>query len=423
MKIFDIFKGIGRGVLSQKSIIADNSLSSRSFFTWTGNEFSKGFTIDLNSAQDLVVAYKLCSPVSTIINRLSLAMANGKCWVVDESDSNVIEAYPHISNIIDAPNPFQSWQEFIIQLDAYRNIFGEVFVYAPTKVGLEKQILYVLNPTHVTPIISKEIDFFAKKEDIIKGYKYRANYFRTSTFDVKDILHIKDLYQILSDDAIQFRGKSRLTSLENEIKNVIQAQEAIHALNKDRGAMGVLSNKSRDVAGLIALTPKEREEIEERLRTHYGLSRNRSKVLLTDSDLQWQSMTFNVRDLMLFEGIKQNIESISDAFNYPFELLANSKGTTYANKNEAKKSLYQDGVMPIAEMYAQAFTTFFGLKDGHKFTIDFSHIECMQEARKEQAEAKRALNAANQIAFQNGIISMEEWRESLDLDEKINGNT
>ena len=126
---------------------------------------------------------------------------------------------------------------------------------------------------------------------------------------------------------------------------------------------------------------------------------------------------------MLFEGIKQNIEGISDAFNSPFELLANSKGTTYANKEEAKTSLYQDGVIPIAEIYAQAFTTFFGLKDGHKFTIDFSHIECMQEAKKEQAEAKRALNMANQIAFTNGIISLQEWRKDLELDEKIEGET
>ena len=422
LKIGRAKKGLTEKSLNPTDIFARNSLSGYDFMTWIKNGI-KIFDINFNSSGDLVVAYNKCSPVSTVINRLATSMANGKWWIVDDADSDVIDKYPNIKSIIDNPNPFQSWQEFIIQLDIYRNIFGEVFIYSPTKTGFEKQALFVLKPTLVKPIVSKQIDFFSKKEDIITGYEYNATYFRRVLIEPKDILHIKDVYQNLSDDAIQFSGKSRLTSLEYEIRNVIQAQEAIYSLNSDRGAQGILSNSKKDADGMLPMTKQQKEEIQQEYKQQYGLRNGQRKIIITDASLQWQQMSYNVRDLMLFEGIKQNIESITDAFNYPFELLANSKGSTYANKNEAKKSLYQDGIMPISDIYSQAFTTFFQLNDGHKFTIDFSHIECLQEAEKEKAESKRALNMANKIAFESGIISAEEWREDLGLDQQINGGT
>jgi hypothetical protein len=132
-------------------------------------------------------------------------------------------------------------------------------------------------------------------------------------------------------------------------------------------------------------------------------------------------MTFSVRELMLFEGIKQNIESISDAFNYPFELLANEKGTTYANRIEAIKYLYQDNVIPSANIYAEKFTEFFNLENV-KIEIDFSGIEYLKEAEKEKAEALFKMNQALQIPYKLGVITQEEYREYLDLDEKPKGN-
>ena len=385
------------------------------FFAFTGNDCVPKFCINLKSFGGITKAYNQCSPVSTIINRNAIAMANGIWYIVDETDTDVSKEYPHLKTLLQNPNPLQSWTEFLIQLDVFRQLYGEVFVYGVEKVGFEKQALFVLNPEYVK-LKNNKIDFFRKKEEIITSYTFVGE-----NLTVENVLHIKDIYQNI-DLKIPLRGKSRLTSLEYEVKNVMQAQEAIYSLNQDRGALGILTNKGKDADGSTPMKKSEKENVQKQLISCYGLSERQAKVIVTDADLDWQAMTFNVKDLMLYEGIKQNIETIADAFNYPFELLANSKGTTYNNKNEAKKSLYQDGVIPISNIYEQLFGEFFQLKDGHKIDIDFSHIECLQEAVKERAEAKLKINTGCQIAFRNGIITINEWREQLELDRLDDGD-
>jgi len=96
---------------------------------------------------------------------------------------------------------------------------------------------------------------------------------------------------------------------------------------------------------------------------------------------------------MLFEGIKANIENITDAFNYPFELLANSKGVTFSNKSEVEKIMYQDAVIPFSKIYGEKFTHCFGLEKS-KIIIDFGEVECMKESKKEEASGLNAALAA-----------------------------
>ena len=53
---------------------------------FTGNKKTPGFKIDLTSFYGLKDAYEKCSPISTIIGKLAMAMSNGKWWIVDEND-------------------------------------------------------------------------------------------------------------------------------------------------------------------------------------------------------------------------------------------------------------------------------------------------------------------------------------------------
>ena len=150
----------------------------------------------------------------------------------------------------------------------------------------------------------------------------------------------------------------------------------------------------------------------------YGLSARQAKVIVTNASLKWQQMTFSVKDLMLFEGINKNIQLLCDAFGYPYELLGNDSGVTYANKLEAKRSFYQDSIIPISKIYAEKFTEFFGL-EGVSVAIDYSDVECLRMAEKEQAEAFYRKNEAMRIAYEKGVVSTAEWRLYIGYDEEI----
>lgn len=409
-----------------KPNVWESTMPRPDFFSFTGSCNSQPFSINLNSLSGLSEAYIKCSPVSTVIGRLSSAMANGKWWVVDKNDNDKSNENRRIIDIIRNPNPLQSWTELIIQADTYRYVYGEVFFYFSIPVGLiftpqDAVSVYAINPEYVEIKTKGKLLEQSDVSGIIEKYIINTG------SDIKEVspdnmLHIRDNYQNLYIHANDIRGKSRLSSLEFEIRNIIQAQEAIYSLNSDRGAMGLITNKTKDTSGSIPLTENEKKQLREAYQRTYGIGVNKDKVMISDADVQFQQMTFNVKDLMLFEGIKSNIEQITDVFGYQFELLANSKGATFSNKSEAEKIMYQDTIIPFSKIYAEKFTKMFQLPDDQEIIIDFSDVECMKEGEKERAESLRAKNQANHISFTDGVITKNEWRQSIEMDEIKGGD-
>ncbi len=394
------------------------------FMLFTGSCEVPGFCVDFDCLSGLKEAYCHCSPISSIIGKLASAMANGKWWVVDENDSDVSHLYPAISKLLDSPNPLQTWTEFCIQADTLRYIYGEVFLYFSIPVGFTPQdatAVWAINPECIEIAQTGRMYDQSSFEAIVKHYVFNDGV-KSRIIHPDSVLHIKDSHQNISFNSKSLRGCSRLISLENDIKNFIFGQEAIRSLNKDRGAQGMITNKTKDSVGDVALNKEEIEQVHKDYNQAFGLDHSKKKVFISNKNLDWKQMSFNVKDLMLHEGLKQNKENMADAFNYPYALLANSTGPTYSNQDTSDKDLYQNAVIPFSKIYAEKFTKYFGLA-GAKIIIDFSDVECLQEAKKEKAEAMKSLNAANEIAFQNHVITVEEWREDLEKDQNFKGNT
>lgn len=428
MGLKDTFRNI-RNVWNLASMTGDipiyDTLKHIDFFSYVGDNCTPGFTIQLSCFDGLEEAFKKCSPLSTIINRNAMAMANAKWWLTDNETDSEVKGYDNIKRLLKNPNPLQSWTEFMIQLDTYRQLYGEVFVYAPTGLGFSIQdamALLVINPRYIEIKQTNKLYFQNDIDEIIEAYYLNIDGTRKE-LNKSNVLHIKDTYQNLCFNSMNIRGASRISGLEYPIRNIIQAQEAVYSLNKDRGAQGILANSSSDSLGAMPLNEEEKKNIQKQFLGRYGLRDGQGKVIITDASLRWQQMSFNVKDLMLFEGIKSNIEQMADAFSYPFELLANQNGTTYNNKNEAKKILYQDNTIPVSKIYNECFTSFFGLNNTNiSLYADFSEVECLQEGEKEKATALNMKITALSKAYHDGIITLEEYRKGIDYDEKATGN-
>jgi len=394
------------------------------FFGFSGNGCDRGFCVDLKSCQGIDRAYYDCSPLSTVIGRNAMAMSNAKWWIVDSDDNDRGDKYKQITKLLKNPNPIQSWTEFMIQLDTYRQLYGEVFVYAAVPVGYsiqEASALWAIKPDYIEVEQTNRLYHQSNINDIVAKYYLHIDGNRTK-LDNDKLLHIKDTFQNLNFCPTNIRGKSRMGGLEDHVRNIIQANEAIYSLNTDRGAQGILSNDTKDKIGSLPVTPIEKDTIQKAYNENYGLLKKQWKVILTDASLRWQQMTFNVKDLMLFEGIEENIKRISEAFGYPYELLGNVNGVTFANKKEAKSWHYQDIIIPIAQIYSEKFTQFFGLEKDRIYA-DFDHIEVLKESESEKAITIQRKIDAYSKAYQDGAISLEEYRLGLGYDEVITGTT
>lgn len=390
------------------------------FFTFTGDKCTPGFTVDFNSIYGINDAYDKCSTLKAIVNRMALVIANVKLWILDDAGNDMSDKYKDLATLLKRPNFIQTWPEFMQQLDVYRQLYGEAFIYASVPIGFNNanaNALWVLNPLFIDIESNGRLYDQSDIENIGLRYIFNSSGQRRE-LDPSNVLHIKDVNQNIDFAPNDLRGSSRLLGLETSLANIIQAEEAIYTMNRDRGAIGILSNDQKDISGTIPLTDEEKESLRNQYQSLYGLSARQAKVIITNASLKWQSISFNVKDLMLLEGIEKNIQLIADALGYPYDLLSTSKGVTYENKAEAKKLLYQDSIIPIANLYAEKLTGFFGLENA-KIEFDFSDIECLKKSEKEAAETLYQLNQAMQTAYNNGVISRAEWRLAIGMDEDV----
>lgn len=381
------------------------------------------YDIPLDGVFGQNAAYDRCSTLKTVVNRNARAMANGVWWITDNAGNDVTEKYFDIAVRLTTPNPIQTFSEFIMQMDVYRQLRGEVFVYFAAPVGSSASAAYswwVIDPRYVEIETTGILYGGENIEDIITRYWLNAGGQRTE-LDRSRLLHIKDVNQNLDFCPSDIGGVTRLYSVQNSVNNLIVAEEALLSMNKDRGALGILSNDTDDAAGHVPMSPEEQNRLQEKFKARYGLQQGQWKVIITDAKLKWQSMTMSVKELQLLEGMTENIQLICNAFDYPYELLANTNNVTYANKQEAKKSWYEDTIIPMSRIYAEGFTRMLLGLGGDKFVMDFSTLSCLKTAEADRAKTYYQKAVAVRELYTLGIISREEARIELDYNESIEG--
>jgi hypothetical protein len=175
--------------------------------------------------------------------------------------------------------------------------------------------------------------------------------------------------------------------------------------------LGIIGNDTKDSVSFFPLSPEEKERIETELM-HKGLGDRQQSFIVSNANLTWTPINYPLDSLKLPEHIKLSIEAICDRLGYHFELLSNSKGTTFSNKREALKGTYQDFIIPLSKMIYEQINSFF---ETEKFGIvidkDFSQLPVLQEDAKDKATARKIGNEAYLIEFENDLITVNRWLE------------
>src|ERR1051325_2437791 len=394
------------------------------FFEANGNAV---FHFKYSGHNSAVRAYEICPPVNAIINRKAQAYINGKTWVLNLEGkqagkvATTIEA-KKLQALFEKPNPLQSWKQFEAQGYIYQQLFGYTIVLPVKPVGFKDNIdataLWNIPPSMVDIEETNKLFYQSDTKGIIK--QIVLNYKGTQT-----ILNVEDIY-IMKDFTPSFYSliipDSRIHALELPINNIIGAYESRNVLINYRGALGILSlDPSGGQYGSMPLTDTQKEQLQQDFR-RYGLKNHQWQFIITSAALKWQQMGVATKDLMLFEEIEGGIQAICDSYNYPYQLLSSAKGTPFSNLNEGKKLLYQDATLPESEsMYEQWNQLFNTKKYNLKIDKDYSHVAVLQEDKLQSAQARKALNDALQIEFQNGLITLDDWLEKLGEDPLPNG--
>lgn len=412
----NLFGTIGANVnpiISRMNFIPEDNKGNTIQLTGEGDT-NRAQWIGLSSKAMQFWAYVYCSPLATVIDRLAEADTNGRIRFIDEDTEvpikNVskIPRLARIRKLLKKPNPWQTWAEFEGEQIIYSKIFGYCPVFAIGPATFDRsytKALVNICPLLVTPIRNEEFDLF-KGNSRIKQWDLNIDG-KTYNIPDSDIMLIKDGWIGKTDEL--GLPLSKVNGLDFSVSNICAAMEADNVILKKKGPLGIFSyDPAKDSAGAVPFEPGAKDDLQEDLK-RYGLTVGQIQYVISKMPVKWNAMSFNLRDLMTKEVIREAIDRLSDRFNYPAELMS-GKNATYENRNSSEKFVYQNNVIPFSLRRIDVYNDFFELHDGAVLNKTFDHIPVLQEDVVRAGEAENYESMALDIDWKNGMITWNQWQ-------------
>jgi phage portal protein BeeE len=413
MGLFDRFRS--------KSTTASTASPTFMPVDWV-NAFLSG---ELDTPDKKLLGYYLRVPeLQAIINYRAQVFASMIVRMRRIDSKKEVEKH-NILDLLQNPNPIQNFEEFAQQASIQKDIFGNgyshpIFGTDPSNSqaiwnlpSCDAEIIPSTNITSGKGIVFNQTEV----EEIIKEYQFE--YFQGQiTYPPEEVIHFNDI-QIRFDkeESDYLKGLSKINALTQACENIVTAYEA-RGILQGNSPMGIIANQTKDQMGTTPMNPDDKKEVQEKMRKQYGLSRKKWQYLVTNASLDFISMAVDINKLRLFEEVNEDQGAIADAYSFPIEIF--QPGTTFANKEQAKKQLYQDSIIPEATNWLQMLSKGLGLIDkGLELFPDFSEVPVMQDDLEKRTKMwNTATMSVDRIVKLGGeanfvYLSNEEVRDIL----------
>lgn len=381
-----------------------NFLYLTNFFSPSGkikNDYN--LTLDRDKADSLLV----CTPFSTVINKVGSLFANGRIYVTDK-DGNEKEGYNDIRELLSRPNPLQTRVGFLKEIEMSLKLFGycPIFTVRATKKSLPLA-MYVI-PAQIFHMVSsgklfRQYDI----KDIVSSVYLEWN-------GLQEELSDED-YFVIYDSSANFNGSnqdiefSSVTDfLSMPVNNWIAAMTASYQLIVNGGPKGIIYSDYTDKMGNQTMTPEEKEILESKLKEKYGIL-NKFPILTSKIKLGWIPLNYDASQLKLHEEDERCSRKICNAIGIDYSLFDESK---YDNKSIAEKSAYQSLIIPDSEKVTEALTEVICPK-GVFIKLDYTHIDCLQQDKSASSSAFQKMASSLIQLVEKGQITLDESRNEL----------
>lgn len=363
---------------------------------------------------DAYNVYLTTPQLYAVIQRRGYLLASGtwKHYKTVNGKPVLIENSPFVK-LLENPNIFMNGNDLIRQWNENKCVYGNnyEFINRPFSTATPTQLTN-LPPAQIEINTTGKIYRQNSIEDVIKNYKLE----RGDTFEIFETSEINHTRVVNGKNPI--KGESPMISIYMPISNIRASYEFRNVIMNKKGALGILSNNSKDSQGAIPLNTQERQRLEQEYNRMFGIQKEKSQVIMTNTALTWQAMTFPTKDLMLFEEVNADFNSIIDQYGLNANLFSREKGSTFENLAEGIKQAYQSTIIPEAEELAMNRSQLFGLVErGEWLELDYSHIPALQENLKEKSEVLK--NKAEAIAKlkELGLYNDQELKDIISFEQ------
>lgn len=330
-------------------------------------------------------------------------------------DDEVVYDNAYINKLLEQPNILQNFKQLLYEAVTYEYVTGKTFVFNNTPSTLSKDYknissCSVLPSDEITIETHERIKLFTATlmSDVVKSYILEKGTRNETSFGVEDVLYRRAIN--LNWDSKKIEGRSPLLSAEKAIANLIAVYKARNVVYVKRGAMGYWVSRKSDNSGMVALNEKEKKAARKELNEGMGLDGRKDTVGLTSAPIDFVKSSMSIQELMPFEETSADAAAIYGVLNVPYELAPKPKGETFSNQLTAERSFYQNTVIPLADSWMQSLSNEWGLRKwGYYLHANFSHIEVLQENKKENSDVFSNNVESYTKLYKDGGITYNEW--------------
>lgn len=318
----------------------------------TQNFIEKGLYLnsDLYSIINLIINKLASAPVVTYeikdqkalayYKSMSSQMGNsGAKWSAEKLKSQALEevSIPELDRLLKKPNEFQTFDNWIKEIAAFRLITGNAYMYGARRGGQENAPIIALYslPAQYMEIISGGLNQPIKE--------YRLTYNGYERIDAANVGHLKNInlsYQ--AGTANHLYGASPLRSAVRDLTTSNDGKQALLSMLQNMGARGILTGD-----GSVNITREQAQGLKEDYANNYQGATKAGDVIITPAKLSWVQMGMNAVDMSIIDTQKIILRSLCRVYGVDAKLLGDTEASTFNNVETAYKALINNVVRPL----------------------------------------------------------------------------
>lgn len=226
-----------------------------------------------------------------------------------------------------------------------------------------------------------------------------------------------DNYNLIKKTGSVILSKSPLFESNKSIDTLLAVYSARYNVYSNNGAAGYLAKKqsanNQSIEAQIAETGNKRDEILTDINNRNGLTGKRNLWGISGVPIEFVKTLATISELMPLEETLEASIKIASTFQIPPVLVPRKDQSTYDNQAVAERTVWENGLISLAETVASNWTNILGLTNmPYKIGIDYSNVSClMQNASEKEALIQKKL--AN-------LQTIKQLSPDIDITKEIN---
>lgn len=308
--------------------------------------------------------------------------------VIGDEEEEVTEG--DLFDFINKPSSTISNQEFKELGLTFLLTDGNVIGFMnETSIGFGADEMILLYPQNTC------VNAERKGKDVVPvSYSYTLLDTQFKAIDPEEISHIR----MINPTSFGLNNYWGMSPLQAGYLTVISSQNldvANASILDNRGVAGIMSNETE-----VIMTPEERKEAQEHLDKRMGGASDFGKVIQTGAKVKYQPIGLSPADLKIIESRVMKLRDMCNVYHMNSALFNDPANKIKSNGVEARKSAYEDAIVPALEKFLTLYDPIVKLhsendnKD-YRLKIDTSGVMALQEDKNEKA--KRSKNIVQTI--------------------------